>query len=93
MLNDVLPDAYENWNELNKKESKDITLALVPTPSGGWVSFNEEPRYVANTSNDLIGTVKGQAMVEFTFDALHGQTFAEVLNPQYRLVFIFEVQR
>lgn len=45
VLNDVLPEAHESWEGLNKKESKDIALALVPTPSDGWLSLNESPCY------------------------------------------------
>lgn len=89
VLNDVLPDKYDTWEGLNQKESKDIALALVPTPSDGWLTLDEGPRYVVNTSNDLIGTVKGKSTVEFSFHALHGRAFSEVLNPQYRLTFVF----
>lgn len=89
VLNDVLPDAHENWEGLNQTQSRDIALALVPTPSDGWLSLHEDSYYVANVSNDFIGTVKGKSSVGFSFNALHGQSFSEVLNPQYRLSFVF----
>ena len=89
VLNDVLPTKYDSWEGLDKQESQDIALALVPTPSNGWLSLNEGPRYVANTSDEFIGTVKGKSSVKFHFDALHGQAFSEVLNPEYRLSFVF----
>ena len=89
VLNDVLPDAYENWEGLNQTQSQDIALALVPKEGEGWLSLDEGPRYVVNTSNDFIGTVKGKSTVGFSFNALHGQSFSEVLNPQYRLAFVF----
>ena len=89
VLNDVLPDAHENWEGLNQTQSRDIALALVPNPSDGWLSLHEDSYYVANVSNDFIGTVKGKSSVGFSFNALHGQSFSEVLNPQYRLSFVF----
>lgn len=91
VLNDVLPATHSDWDQLNTQQSKDIALALVPKPSDQWLSLIEGPRYAANTSNDLIGTIKGQSTVEFSFEALHGRAFSEVLAPRYRLTFIFEV--
>ena len=90
VLNDVLPDKYDNWEGLNKKESKDIALALVPKVSDGWVSLTEGHRYVVESSNGDLGVVKAKSSVDFTFSALHGQAFEEVLNPSYRLGFTFE---
>ena len=90
VLTDVLPDKYNRWEGLNKKESKNIALALVPKAGDGWLSLNEEPRYVADTLNNDLGVIKAKSSVDFTFSALHGQAFEEVLNPSYRLGFVFE---
>ena len=90
VFNDVLPEAHESWEGLNKQESKDIALALVPKAGDGWLSLNEEPRYVADTLNNDLGVIKAKSTVDFTFSALHGQAFEEVLNPSYRLGFVFE---
>lgn len=89
VLNDVLPDAHENWNELNKTESQGIALALEPIPSDNWLSLVEGPRYVANTTSDELGVIKPSSRVDFTFNALHGQSFEKALNPQYQLTFVF----
>lgn len=90
VLNDVLPDKYDSWEGLNKKQSQDIALALEPIPSEGWLSLNEGPRYVADHSNYALGEIKANSTVEFAFSALHGQSFVEPLTPQYRLTFIFD---
>ena len=90
VLNDVLPTKYENWNHLNKNESKDIALALVPLASDGWESLLEGPRYVKDNSNYRLGTIKAESSVDFTFEALHGRAFTEALDPQYRLVLVFD---
>lgn len=89
VLNDVLPEAHENWQRLNKAQSKDIALALVPKPSEGWLSLIEGPRYVADDSNYQLGEVDAESTVEFTFSALHGRAIIERLAPQYRLAFEF----
>lgn len=89
VFNDVLPTAHENWNRLDKFQSKDIALALVPKPSKGWVSLDKGPRYVADDSNYELGRVEAGSTVGFTFHALHGRAFGEALNPQYRLAFEF----
>lgn len=91
LLNDVLPDKYDSWEGLNKTQSKDIALALEPQPSNSWISLNEGLYYVANTSSVELGQIKGNSTVDFKFSALHGQAFAEPLNPQYRLTFVFEL--
>lgn len=93
LFNDVLPEAYENWDGLNQTQSRDFALALEPIPSEGWVSLNEGPSYVANTINKKLGTIKGKRSVDFTFSALHGRAFAERLVPQYRLTFVFDFQQ
>ena len=90
VLNDVLPDKYDSWEGLNKTESKDIALALVPKHSDGWINLTEKPYYVTNTTNETIGQIKGNSSVDFSFEALHGQAFSEVLTPQYQLTFVFE---
>ena len=90
VLNDVLPDQYEDWTILNKKQSKDIALALVPKASEGWESLVEGPRYVADSSNDYIGEIKANSSVDFTFEALHGSAFVESLKPQYELIVVFD---
>lgn len=89
VLNDVLPEAHENWRRLNKAQSKDIALALVPQPSKGWLSLIEGPRYVADKSNYQLGEVDAEATVAFTFSAMHGRAIIERLAPQYRLAFEF----
>ena len=90
VLNDVSPDKYSSWEGLNKTESRDIALALIPKSSDNWISLTEKPYYTANTVNETIGQIKGDSSVEFSFEALHGQAFSEVLNPQYQLTFMFE---
>lgn len=92
VLNDVVPTKYPDWNLLNKKESKDIALALVPKVGEGWLSLNEGNRWVANLGNPQIGTIKGNSTVSFGFEAKHGSAFSETLAPQYRLTFIFGLQ-
>lgn len=89
VLNDVLPEAHPDWDQLDKHQSKDMALALVPKPSEGWLSLEEGPRYVADKSNYRLGEVRKGSTVEFTFSALHGQAFVEGLTPQYRLAFEF----
>lgn len=89
VFHDVLPTTHSDWNQLDKQQSKDIALALVPIPSEGWLSLDEGPRYVADTSNYVLGEVKKRSTVDFTFSALHGQSFIEELNPKYRLAFEF----
>ena len=91
VLQDVLPDYYESWEGLNQEESKRIALSITPQPSEGWLDLNERPYYVANHSPQTIGTMKGKSSVEFTFSAVHGISFAEPLNPQYQLVFVFNL--
>ena len=91
VFNDVLPNYYESWEGLNREQSKNIALALIPKVSEGWATLNEDSYYVANHSSQLIGTIKGKSSVEFTFSAVHGISFAEPLNPQYQLVFVFNL--
>ena len=89
VLNDVLPDHYPDWTQLNKKQSKDIALALVPEASDGWLTLNEGPRYVANSANTILGEIRKDATVRFSFSARHGGVFEANLFPEYRLVFTF----
>lgn len=91
VLNDVLPDKYDSWEGLNRKQSQDIALALIPQVSDGWISLNEGSYYVANTSNAKLGQIKGNSTVDFKFSACHGQAFSEPLSPQYKLTFVFEL--
>ena len=91
MLNDVLPSKYTSWEGLNKTQSKDIALALEPQPSESWTNLNEGSYYVADSSNIELGQIKGNSTVDFKFSALHGQSFSEILNPQYKLTFVFEL--
>ena len=91
VLNDVLPSKYASWEGLNKKQSEDIALALIPQASDRWISLNEGAYYVANTVNQTLGTIKGNSVVDFKFSALHGQAFSEPLTPQYKLTFVFEL--
>lgn len=90
VLNDVLPNTHADWTQLNQQQSKDIALALVPNPSEDWLSLDEGPRYVAESSNVVLGEIKAQSTVTFTFSALHGRVFSEALNPHYRLTFVFD---
>ena len=92
VLNDVEPTKYSDWNGLNKTESKDIALALVPKTGDGWLSLNEGDRWVADLGNPQIGTMKGNSTVSFGFEAKHGLAFSEALMPQYRLTFVFGLQ-
>lgn len=89
LFNDVLPEEHEDWSQLNKKESKDIALALVPNPSDAWLTLNEGPKYVANATNLFLGEIRRNATAEFSFSALHGGVFDRSLFPEYRLVFTF----
>ena len=90
VLNDVRPEAHEDWSLLEREQSKDIALALVPKPSDGWKTFIEGERYVADNSNYYLGEVKAKSSVDFTFTASHGLAFIETLSPQYRLSFMFD---
>lgn len=92
VLNDVLPTKYSDWSSLNKKESKDFALALVPKVGEGWLSLNEGDRWVADLGDSHIGVIKGNSTVSFEFKAKHGSAFSETLAPQYRLTFIFGLQ-
>ena len=89
VLNDVLPDHYPDWTQLNKKQSKDIALALVPEGSDGRLTLNQGPRYVANSANTILGEIRKDATVRFSFSARHGGVFEANLFPEYRLVFTF----
>ncbi len=89
IFNDVTPDYYDEWENLTKEESKNIALGLVPRESESWLTFNPGVYYVAKTSNEVLGRVKSQSTVDFSFTALHGQAFDQLPNPQYRLTFVF----
>lgn len=89
IFNDVTPDYYDEWKNLTKEESKNIALGLVPRESESWLTFNPGVYYVAKTSNEVLGRVKSQSTVDFSFTALHGQAFDQLPNPQYRLTFVF----
>lgn len=91
VLNDVLPNQYDSWEGLNRKQSKDIALAVIPQASDSWISLNEGSYYVAGPSNNKLGQIKGSSTVDFKFSACHGQAFSETLNPEYRLTFVFEL--
>ena len=92
VLNDVESTKYTNWEGLNKTESKDIALALVPKVGDGWLVLNEGNRWVADLGETNIGTIKGNSAVSFDFEAKHGTSFTETLTPQYRLTFVFGLQ-
>ena len=92
ILNDVEPTKYADWVGLNKEESKDIALALVPKVGESWLSLNEGNRWVANLGSPVIGTMKGNSTVSFGFEAKHGSSFTETLTPQYKLTFVFGLQ-
>lgn len=89
VLNDVLPDHHSDWTLLDKTESRDFALALVPKASDAWLTLQEGPKYVANTANILLGKIKPKATVDFSFAASHGTVFDQNLFPEYQLVFTF----
>lgn len=93
VFNDVSPTKYADWSSLNKKQSKDLALALVPSKGEGWVSIKQEKCWVSDFVEGEIGVVKGESVVSFGFEAKHGVAFSEALNPQYRLTFIFELKK
>ena len=43
-LRDVTPDTYVDWSGLNKEESKDFALVLVPKSGDGWLTLHEGSR-------------------------------------------------
>ena len=92
VLNDVEPTKYSDWNGLNKTQSKDIALALVPKVGDGWLTLNESNRWVANLGELNIGNIKGNSTVSFGFEVKHGSSFTETLTPQYKLTFLFGLQ-
>lgn len=89
VLNDVLPDHHSDWTLLDKTESRDFALALVPKASDAWLTLQEGPKYVANTANTLLGKIKPKGTVDFSFTASHGTVFDQNLFPEYQLVFTF----
>lgn len=89
VLNDVLPDQHTNWTLLDKTESRDFALALVPKASEAWLTLQEGPKYVANTANTLLGKIKPKGTVDFSFTASHGTVFDQNLYPEYQLIFTF----
>ena len=91
-MEDVMPDHYDDWGDLNLSESKSIALGLVPQVSDDWMSLNQGTYYVANTTNAVLGRIKPQSTVDFKFSALHGRAFGQDLSPQYRLTFIFDFE-
>ena len=91
ILNDVLPSEHDSWDGLTKEESKDIALGLVAKSSDAWLSHVDDPHYVSETNNNLLGTIKPKGTIGFEFIAHHGQAFDEILNPSYRLTFIFDL--
>ena len=89
-MEDVLPDHYDSWEDLDLTASKRIALGVVPQESESWIWYHPGTYYVADTKNKVIGRVKRKSTVDFKFTALHGQAFGYNLNPQYRLTFIFD---
>ena len=92
VLTDVEPTKYSEWTGLNKAQSKDIALALVPKTGNGWLTLNEGNRWVADLGEVSIGTIKGNSTISFGFEAKHGSSFTETLTPQYKLTFVFGLQ-
>lgn len=92
VFNDVLPSAHSDWSNLNKEESKDFALGLVPKSGSGWKSLTEGVRYPADTSNYDLGVVNANATVEFEFEAKYGTLFTEKIKPRYELVFLFDFE-
>lgn len=91
-LRDVTPDTYVDWGGLNKEESKDFALALVPKSGDGWLTLHEGSRWVADLNNKELGSIKGESTVSFGFEAKHGTSFTETLNLTYKISFVFALQ-
>lgn len=92
IFNDVLPDAHIDWDNLDRRESNDFALAIVPIASANWKSLIEGPRYVADDSNYEIGVINANSTVEFNFEAKHGTLFTKPLAPKYEVIFLFDFE-
>ena len=90
-FNDVLPDKYDSWEGLNRKESQDIALGLIAKEGDGWQRLTTPTSYVANHSEHEIGVIKPTSQVNFEFDVHHGRAFSESKTVQYKLVFVFDL--
>ena len=90
-FNDVLPDKYDSWEGLNKKESQDIALGLIAKEGEGWQHLTTQTSYVAGHSEHEIGVIKPTSRVNFEFDVHHGRAFSESKTVQYRMVFVFDL--
>ena len=90
-FNDVLPDKYDSWDGLNKKESQDLALGLVPKEGEGWQRLTTPTSYAANHQAHEIGVIKPTSQVNFEFEVHHGRAFSEAKTVQYRMVFVFDL--
>ena len=90
-FNDVLPDKYDSWEVLNKKESKYIALGLVAKEGEGWQRLTNSTSYVANHTEHEIGVMKPMSQVNFEFEVHHGRAFSESKTIQYKMVFVFDL--
>ena len=90
-FNDVLPDKYDSWKGLNKKQSQDIALGLVAKEGDGWHRLTTPASYVANHQAHEIGVVRSNSTVSFEFEVHHGRAFSEAKTVQYKMVFVFDL--
>lgn len=91
VLSDVAPNHYETWEKLNTEQSKAIALGLKPNADEAWLTVDDSTVYVIDSKNKELGQIRPQSTVSFSFEARHGQAFSEVLNPSYRVTFIFDL--
>lgn len=92
VMNDVSPDKYADWSNLDKESSKDIALGLKPIESDGWKNLRSGVRWVADKSNYDLGVIKPNGSVAFELIAKHGTMITERLQPRYELSFIFDFE-
>ena len=90
-FNDVLPDKYDLWEGLNRKESQDIALGLIAKEGEGWQRLTNSTSYVANHTEHEIGVMKPMSQVNFEFEVHHGRAFSESKTIQYKMVFVFDL--
>lgn len=90
-FNDVLPDKYDSWEGLNKKQSEDLALGLTAKVGNGWQQLTTPTSYVANHLPHEIGVIKPTSTVSFEFDVHHGRAFGEATIVQYRMIFVFDL--
>lgn len=92
LMNDVMPNTHEDWESLTDSSRFDFALGLKTLSSEGWES-QPTTTYVADAYPKPLGVIKGNESVLLTFEAKHGIAFKQTLNPEYRLVFSFELKQ